>query len=165
MCFDFLPASVLPACDAYDFEAVGVRLSDQWLLIHSVAVRVHRVPMLAVPVGGSRLGGALAVGSYEVASAVRDVLLGRPGFPGLRLRLVSAPAPEQWRVEWGEEPPKPEQGPVALADFYGYAACRPPADLGAVSVGSAAPPAPPSPSTVPCGASEGGLDREDHHDL
>ena len=162
MCFDFLRASVLPACDAYDFEAVGARLSDQWLLIYSVAVRVHRVPMLAVPVGGSRRGGALAVGSYQVASAVRDVLLGRAGFPGLRLRLVTAPAPEHWRVEWGEEPPKLEQGPAVLADFYGYALCRPPADLGAVSAGSPEPPAPSSPSTVPRRASDGGLVREDH---
>ena len=111
---------LLPACDAYDFETVAARLRDQWLLMRSVAVRVYRMPLLAVPVGGSRLGGSFAADSYEVASTVRGHLQGRPGFPHLRIRVVSAPPPEQWRVEWGEEPPKTKQGATALLEFYGY---------------------------------------------
>ncbi|MEU9015077.1 DUF6302 family protein [Streptomyces sp. NPDC048479] len=110
-----LSIALLPPGEAYDFEFVASRLSDASLLDRSVAVRIHRAPLLAVPVGGPRRGGYFDAGTAPVALAVRDLLLARPGFPLLRIRLVS----ERWIVEWGECPPaRPSR--EASARFYGY---------------------------------------------
>ncbi|MER6230984.1 DUF6302 family protein [[Kitasatospora] papulosa] len=118
-----MPATLHHAREAYDLEFVASRLHDRHLLESSVAVRVFRAPLLAVPVGGRRRGGCMDIGPADVAMAVRDALLDIPGFPDVRLRLVSPPfEPNRWVVEWGEQPPT-LQGPcddLTIRRFYGY---------------------------------------------
>lgn len=112
--------AALPAADAYDYEFVRDRLRDPDLLLDSIAIRIYRAPLLAVPVGGTRRGGRLDTGSYFVAAAVRDLLCGRTGFPDVRVRPVPTPNVPHWRVEWGAPPPLGPPGSEALLSFYGY---------------------------------------------
>ncbi|MEU3267926.1 DUF6302 family protein [Streptomyces bacillaris] len=101
-----LPVTLHHARTAYDFEFVAPRLHDRHLLDSSVAVRVFRAPLLAVPVGGRRRGGCMDAGPVEVALAIRHALSEIPGFPNVRIRLVSPPGePNNWVVEWGERLP------------------------------------------------------------
>lgn len=103
---DTLRVTLLPATDAYDFESVAARLHDPDLLNSSVAVRIFRAPLLAVPIGGRRRGGRMDVTLVHVALAIRQALAGRPGFPDIRIRLVSPPGQRNcWAVEWGERLP------------------------------------------------------------
>ncbi|MCZ4098288.1 DUF6302 family protein [Streptomyces sp. H39-C1] len=114
-----LTVAVLPARAAYDYEFVAARLHDQSLLPRSVAVRIFRIPLLAVPVGGCRRGGRIDAGPAAVALAVRDALLGRPGFPMARVSLSG----ESWFVEWGERPPdRPALDARERLHFFGYSA-------------------------------------------
>lgn len=103
---DMPPVTLLPPTDAYDFESVAARLHDPELLETSVAVRVFRAPLLAVPVGGRRRGGRMDVSLVRVALAIRQALAGHPGFPDIRIRLASPRGrPHCWAVEWGERLP------------------------------------------------------------
>ncbi|MEV0035517.1 DUF6302 family protein [Streptomyces sp. NPDC050804] len=119
----------MPPWEAYDYEFVRDRLADPRLAAAGVAIQVHRAPLLVVPVGGrrrgtSRRGGYVITEQQLVAEAVCDVLveLGRPDFPGLRIRQASGPKPPGpcWVVEWGD--PAPDGDPSARARFYGYSA-------------------------------------------
>lgn len=143
------PVTVLHTRLAYDFEFVASRLHDRHLLDSSVAVCVFRAPLLAVPVGGQRRGGCMNAGPVDVALAIRDALLEIPGFPDVRIRLVSPPyEPHDWVVEWGE------RLPFRITDsdrarFYGYseaaiAACvqRPPQTPSSVMPDPCSPTAP-----------------------
>lgn len=115
---------VLPAYEACNYEHVRGRLADRRLVAAGVAIQVHRIPLLAVPVGGRprkrRHGGYFITEQKPIALAVHDLLvdLGRPDFPDLRIRQASEPTP--WVVEWGE--PAPVGSPQARARFYGYSA-------------------------------------------
>ncbi|WP_051853252.1 DUF6302 family protein [Streptomyces sp. NRRL S-146] len=115
-----LPVTLFHARTAYDFEFVALRLHDRHLLDSSVAVRVFRAPLLAVPVGGRRRGGCMDAGLVDAALAIRHALLGISGFPNVRVRLASPPdEPHHWIVEWGE------RLPFRITDsdrvrFYGY---------------------------------------------
>lgn len=101
-----LPVTLSHARTAYDYEFVAPRLHDRHLLDSSVAVRVFRAPLLAVPVGGRRRGGCMDAGPVEVALAIRHALSEIPGFPNVRIRLVSPPGEaNNWVVEWGERLP------------------------------------------------------------
>lgn len=113
-----LSIAVLPADEAYDFEFVASRLHDRHLLQGSVAVRVFRTPLLAVPVGGRRRGGYVGAGPVSVALAIRDALRDLPGFPDLRVRL--APSPTYWVVEWGDRASDWPLGSAERIRFYGY---------------------------------------------
>ncbi|MFD8117534.1 DUF6302 family protein [Streptomyces microflavus] len=86
--------------DAYDFEYYERRISDTWLLGESVAVRTLRMPFLAVAVGGTRRGGDYPVPCLCSGLKVRDLLLGRPGFPDLRVKW-SPHTDTGFVVEWG----------------------------------------------------------------
>ncbi|QEU90523.1 DUF6302 family protein [Streptomyces kanamyceticus] len=116
-------AVVMAPREAYDFDYYAQRIADPELLVKSVAVRMVRMPLLAVPVGGTRRGGYFPVPCFCLGLAVRDVLQGQPGF--WDLRLGSALYPEGEAVEWGERPPEFPPCPDADADsalgrFYGY---------------------------------------------
>ncbi|MFI1761921.1 DUF6302 family protein [Streptomyces sp. NPDC020800] len=123
--------TLLPPEDAYDYEFFAARLHDQHLLHSSVAVRVFRAPLLAVPVGGLRRGGTIGAGPCALALAIREALLGRDGFPNLRVGLTGPrDQPPYWVVEWGERPPS-RATDDERAHFYGVCDCpaRPAAQL------------------------------------
>lgn len=120
-----LSIELLTARDAYDYEFVAARLHDPDLLLSSVAIRIFRAPLLAVPVGGCRRGGRIDVGPVSAALAVRDVLLGHPVFPLLRVNLTRTTSGESWLVEWGERAPGHPVGAPERLRFYGYTTGRP----------------------------------------
>ncbi|MFF2850544.1 DUF6302 family protein [Streptomyces sp. NPDC058001] len=116
-----LAIDVLPAHEAYDYEFVASRLHDIDLLNGSIAVRVYRVPLLAVPVGGCRRGGFIDIGaSVTVALAARTALIGRAGFPVPRVRLIRPTGVDAWLVEWGARAPDLPIGHPERVRFYGY---------------------------------------------
>ncbi|MGW3627808.1 DUF6302 family protein [Streptomyces sp. NPDC000880] len=113
-----LTITVLPAREAYDYEHFRHRLADASVLEQSVAIRVFRMPLLAVPVSGPRRGGYFSTTSLTVGLAVRSLLEGRPGFTSLRLRR--SPYRDACHiVEWGDTPPS-YWDDVSLGRFYGY---------------------------------------------
>ncbi|GGO99214.1 hypothetical protein GCM10012280_65150 [Wenjunlia tyrosinilytica] len=112
-----LCVTTLPPQEAYDYEWYRDRLTDRSLLEYSIAIRIFRAPLLAVPVGGRRRGGSYSVSHPRYAVAVREILEGRPGFP--HLRLVSRSHPDRCdMVEWGDTAPRWDD--AALGRFYGY---------------------------------------------
>ncbi|WP_158709858.1 DUF6302 family protein [Streptomyces violaceoruber] len=108
---------VMPAAEAYDFEYFRARV-DAGLLSRSIAVRVFRMPLLAVPVGGIRRGGWFGVDSLALALAVRDVLAPLNGFPGVRVTWHCAPR-SSYAVEWGDRPPATWLDEHERLAFYG----------------------------------------------
>lgn len=123
-CNAVLAISVLHAHAAYDYEHVAARVLDPELLADAVAIRVFRVPLLAVPVGARRRAGSLTVDHQAVGAAVASVLTHLRGFPNVRLTQV----PGQrggYAVEWGE--PLPADWPdEARSLFYGLRDARRP---------------------------------------
>jgi hypothetical protein len=112
-----LTVTVLPATEAYDYNYYRPRLADPSVLGQSVAIRVFRMPFLAVPAGGPRRGGYFSVDHLGIGLAVRGLLEGRPGFTALRLRW--SPNRDACHVvEWGDAPPM--WGDAARGRFYGY---------------------------------------------
>ncbi|MEU0857525.1 DUF6302 family protein [Streptomyces griseofuscus] len=110
---------LLPARMAYDYEYFAERLADPSLLESALAVCVHRAPLLAVPVGGKRLGGYMSLDLLILAEKTRSLLAGRDGFPNVRVR------PSPYRdtchvVEWGGQPPVCDYADAARGQFYGY---------------------------------------------
>ncbi|MFF1420616.1 DUF6302 family protein [Streptomyces sp. NPDC058280] len=114
-----LSVTVLSADDAYDYQLQAAQLAAP--LAGSVAIRVFRIPFLAVPVGGPRHGGFYLVpdaGDHTIGTAVCAALSGLHGFPQLRARW--APAPDYcYVIEWGAEPPT-DHDEAVRARFYGY---------------------------------------------
>ncbi|MFD7014018.1 DUF6302 family protein [Streptomyces sp. NPDC059928] len=115
-----LTITCLPAEDAYDYDHFRNRLADTSVLEHSVAIRIFRMPFLAVPAGGPRRGGYFSVPELSIGVEVLGLLRGRPGFTSLRLRW------SPWRdcchiVEWGAKPPD-WWDDAARGRFYGYSA-------------------------------------------
>ncbi|MEU9602416.1 DUF6302 family protein [Streptomyces sp. NPDC048109] len=108
---------VMPAAEAYDFEYFRARV-DAVLLSRSIAVRVFRMPLLAVPVGGIRRGGSFGADSLAVALAVRDVLAPLSGFPGARITWQCTPR-SSYAVEWGDRPPVTWLDDNERLAFYG----------------------------------------------
>lgn len=108
---------VMPPAEAYDFDYFRARV-DARLLSRSIAVRVFRMPLLAVPVGGIRRGGWFGADSLAVALAVRDVLAPLNGFPGARIVWRCAPR-SSYAVEWGDPPPDTWLDDDERLAFYG----------------------------------------------
>jgi hypothetical protein len=96
------------------------RLDDPTLMRAGVAVRIGGSVFLAVPIGGRRRGGYLSVPDVVTGMAVRALLTGRPGFPGVRLRW-SPFADACHSVEWGAAAPEVDDAET-LGQFYGYSA-------------------------------------------
>nr|WP_237518636.1 DUF6302 family protein [Streptomyces sp. SID5910] len=109
--------AVMPPAEAYDFDYFRTRL-DAGLLSRSIALRVFRMPLLAVPVGGTRRGGWFGTDSLSVALAVRDVLAPLHGFPGARITWQCTPC-ASYAVEWGERPPAAWLDENERLTFYG----------------------------------------------
>ncbi len=112
---------LLPPWEAYDFDYYAQRIAEPDLLSESFAVRMMRMPLLALRVGGTRRGGYYPVPCPDFALAFRDALHGRPGYPHLRMRRSTRPY-ENYVVEWGERPPTlwPDADDAAVGRFYGY---------------------------------------------
>ncbi|MCM2392020.1 DUF6302 family protein [Streptomyces albipurpureus] len=105
---------------AYDYEFMLGRLADPLLLASSVALCVFRAPLLAIPVGGSRLGGVLEAATREIGYGIVGALSGRLNFPDVRLRFADS-GREGFVVEWGATCP-PWVSRVARDRFYGLTA-------------------------------------------
>ncbi|AVZ70947.1 hypothetical protein SLUN_00355 [Streptomyces lunaelactis] len=112
--------TVLPPHTAVDYASTASRLEDPHLLSNSLAICFLRTALIAVPVGGRRRGGCLDAGRSEIALAIRDLLLGRPGFPQPRVRLTSSQNRPHWVVEWGERAPDVRASSTDRYHFYGY---------------------------------------------
>ncbi|MFE9679481.1 DUF6302 family protein [Streptomyces sp. NPDC006259] len=108
---------VMPPSEAYDFEYFRARV-DAELLLGSIAIRVFRIPLLAVPAGRTRRGGWFGVDNLAIALAVRDVLAPVGGFPDLRITWRGAPH-NSYAVEWGERPPARWSDDDERLAFYG----------------------------------------------
>lgn len=93
------------------------RLADPGLLDSAVGVKVDGAVLLAVPVGGSRRGGYLSVGTVSDAVRVRAALRGLPGFPRVRLNL-SVHRDTCHTVNWGARHPWDD---AARGRHFGYA--------------------------------------------
>ncbi|CAM5559598.1 hypothetical protein STENM36S_01175 [Streptomyces tendae] len=109
------------APDAWEVIWYSERLADLSLLDAAVVAVVDRVGYLAVPVSetdGQRRGGFLAVDDRLTARCLRSALLGRPGFPAVRVRW-SSDRRVCHNVEWGEAPPDTDDDQVR-GHFYGY---------------------------------------------
>lgn len=115
-----LTVALRPPTEAYDYEHVRNLLADPAVLADSVAIRIHRAPLLAVAVGGPRRGGYLSVQHAEIGESIRRLLLGRPGFWDLRM-ILSPWADTCHVLRWGHEPPHAGDD-AALGRFYGYSA-------------------------------------------
>ncbi|MCG8970205.1 DUF6302 family protein [Streptomyces sp. CL12-4] len=109
------------APDAWEVVWYSERLADPSLLDSAVVAVVDRVGYLAVPVGGAgnqRRGGFLAVDDRLTARCLHYVLMGRAGFPAVRVQW-STDRSVCHNVEWGEAPPDTDDDQVR-GHFYGY---------------------------------------------
>ncbi|MEU8687685.1 DUF6302 family protein [Streptomyces sp. NPDC048665] len=130
---------VLPPGEAYDYDYFRTRV-DERLVASSIALRVYRMPFLAVPAGGSRRGGYFPVDGPAAALAVRDALEPYNGFPALRARWLPAPV-NSFATEWGDPPPDYWTNADERLAFYGLTglgALPPLTPLSPVTCGSAA---------------------------
>ncbi|MFI7352031.1 DUF6302 family protein [Streptomyces sp. NPDC049936] len=110
--------TVMPPAEAYDFDYFRARI-DTELLSRSIALRVFRMPLLAVPVGATRRGGCFDVDNLAIALAVRDVLTAFSGFPDPRITWLCTPR-SSYSVEWGERPPVTWPDEAERLAFYGH---------------------------------------------
>jgi hypothetical protein len=107
----------MPPAEAYDFDYFRTRV-DAELLARSIAIRVFRMPLLAVPVGGTRRGGWFGADTLAIAQAVRDVLAPFSGFPDVRITW-HCPSHCPYIVEWGDRPPSTWSYENERRAFYG----------------------------------------------
>ncbi|MGC4916347.1 DUF6302 family protein [Streptomyces albogriseolus] len=105
-----LGVRLLPPTAACDYESWAARLVTLGLLRDAVAVALHRLPLLAVPVGADRRGGSMDMLDPVFAQAFADALRGRPGFDRL---TVSGQL-----VRWGDPMPD-DLAPDARRRFQG----------------------------------------------
>lgn len=80
---------LVPARLAYDFDYFADQRADPSLLGDALAVSVHRAPLLAVPVEGTRLGGFMSFDLLILADETRGLLDRLPGFPDVHFRLTT----------------------------------------------------------------------------
>ncbi|MER7497028.1 DUF6302 family protein [Streptomyces pharetrae] len=109
---------VLPPGEAYDYDFFCTRLGSHELLTRSVALRVYRMPLLAVPIGRTRRGGFFVLDDLAAAPAVCAALAPLNGFPDLRTAWVAAPIAAH-AVEWGDHPPASWPDEDERLAFYG----------------------------------------------
>ncbi|MFD9771707.1 DUF6302 family protein [[Kitasatospora] papulosa] len=141
----FLGVRLLPASAAYDYEYWRGRLVNPELLLGSLAVALHRLPLLVIPAGGNRRGGSMDMSDPVFAEALVCALRGRPGFD----RLTAC----DHVVRWGEPVPA-GLTPDARRRFHGLrtkprlgTCIRPPAGHGGRDLDAGRwPPAPGPPS-------------------
>ncbi|MFE9369114.1 DUF6302 family protein [Streptomyces sp. NPDC006711] len=116
-----LTVSLRPASEAYDYDYdyAAQRLADPALLAGAVAVCVFRAPLLAVPVGGVRLGGYLSVAELSRAVEAGSLLADRHGFPDVRV-CWSPYRDACHTVAWGYPAPPWWEDDAVVGRFYGY---------------------------------------------
>ncbi len=102
---------------AEDYTWFRQRLAEPDLLDCAVGVKVDGDVLLAVPVGGTRRGGYLSVGTVTDAVRVWAALRGRPGFPRIRLGL-SVYFDTCHTVDWGPRQPWDD---AERGKYFGYA--------------------------------------------
>ncbi|MFF6979378.1 DUF6302 family protein [Streptomyces sp. NPDC008343] len=142
-----LGVRILPATAACDYEFWEARLLSPHLLRDAVAVALHRLPLLAVPVGADRRGGFMDVLDPGYAQVLAHALQGRPGFKW--------PVASGRLVRWGD--PMPENlTPDARCRFQGLreqprrpASLRPLAGHGGRNLEPPAPKPPPGRQPTP----------------
>lgn len=103
---------------AEDYAWFRERLADPGLLDYAVGMKTDGAVLLAVPAGGSRSGGYLAVGTVADAVRVWAALRGRPGTPRVRLGL-SVHRDTCHTVNWGPRQPWED---AERGRYFGYAA-------------------------------------------
>jgi len=101
-------------------EWYRARLADATLVDRAIPILVDRRRFidLAVPVGGSRQGGHVSCATIRWAKSAYHQLLGRPGFPSVRIHY-SPSRNACHSVCWGEQPPEGEDN-KRIGRFYGY---------------------------------------------
>ncbi|MFF3359111.1 DUF6302 family protein [Streptomyces sp. NPDC002917] len=137
-----LNVRILPATAACDYEFWETRLISPHLLRDAVAVALHRLPLLAVPIGADRRSGHMDMLDPGFAEVLAHALRGRPGF--------ERPVASGRLVRWGD--PIPDNlAPDAHRRFQGLreqsrrpASIRPPPDTGGTTWAAGA--SSPSPS-------------------
>ncbi|MFF7449910.1 MULTISPECIES: DUF6302 family protein [unclassified Streptomyces] len=142
-----LDVRILPATAACDYEFWEARLISPHLLRDAVAVALHRLPLLAVPVGADRRSGHMDMLDPGFAQLLAHVLRGRPGF--------ERPVASGRLVRWGD--PMPDNlAPDAHRRFQGLreqprrpASIRPPAGHGGHDLGLPPPKSPPGRQPTP----------------
>ncbi len=130
--------TVMPPAEAYDYDYFRNRV-DAEVLSQAIAIRVFRIPLLAVPAGRTRRGGRFGADTLAIALAVRDVLEPFCGFPDLRIIWCDAPH-SSYVVEWGDHPPATWADEQEHLAFYGLVRGRSCAPSSAVSSCSPAAP-------------------------
>ncbi|MFI2434604.1 DUF6302 family protein [Streptomyces sp. NPDC018693] len=103
--------------DEWEASWYRERLRDPTLIDAGLVVVVDGTGFLAVPVGGQRRGGYISADDAETVPSLHDALMGRPGFPRLRVRWSTCPSTCHV-VEWGED--APDDDDTARGRFYGY---------------------------------------------
>ncbi|MDN3265671.1 DUF6302 family protein [Streptomyces sp. CSDS2] len=103
--------------DEWETSWYRERLADPGLVNAGVVLVVHGMGYLAVPVGGTRRAGHLAVANAKVALLLADALRGREGFPAVRVRWSDSPETCHM-ITWGELPPETDD--AARGRVFGY---------------------------------------------
>lgn len=122
------------------------RLADPGVLSRAVGVQVSGNVLLAVPIGSSRRGGNLSVGTMAAAVRAWAALRGKSGFPHVR-PVLSIRRDTCHNVAWGPCQPDDDAergryfGYTALAietflDRHGAAAFSPPPRLALCDTGT-----------------------------
>jgi len=95
------------------------RLEDLSLLRRAVPIVCDgHVVDLAVPIGGKRRGGYVALATLRWCRDTMRQLKGKPGFPNLRIRKGSRTI--MHNVCWGDPEPNVDVGDIDLGRYYGY---------------------------------------------
>jgi len=90
---------------AIDRAWYATRLADPWLLDFSIPLRGgDGCLVLAVPVGGQRHGGHLSFPSRKCTEQATERLMGKAGFPNIRLERSREPGAYHV-VRWGDGAP------------------------------------------------------------
>lgn len=115
-----LAVSVQAPCpdDEWEVSWYRERLHDDELLAEAIVVVVGWIRYLAVPVGGQRRGGYISVTDPVWARRLAEALLGREGFPDVRVQWSEHPSVLHV-VEWGDVAPDSVDDAVR-GHFYGY---------------------------------------------
>jgi len=106
------------ARDEWEASWYRERLHDPSLIDFGVVVVVDGIGFLAVPVGGRRRGGYLAVDDFAMVGQLRAALAGLEGFPSVRVRRSTDPRVCH-AVEWGDPAPRSDSE-VIRGWFYGF---------------------------------------------
>jgi hypothetical protein len=103
---------------APSWEYLKERLEDVSLLNSAVPIVYGGVVVgLAVPVGGKRRGGCVALPTLRCCHEAVKQLKNTPGFPNLRIVKGGREYPPN--VEWGEQQPASDDDAVR-GRFFGY---------------------------------------------